>query len=145
MDLLEAGAVIGLGVDGSASGDASNLILEARQAMYLQRLKYGAEVITPERALTWATQGSAQLLGREKHLGQIAADFQADLAFYSLNDVRFSGIHDPIAGLLLCGTDRAEHVMVNGQWVVKDREILNLDLEAVQAAHRQAAKALLAA
>lgn len=81
MDLLEAGAVIGLGVDGSASGDASNLILEARQAMYLQRLKYGAEVITPERALTWATQGSAQLLGREKHLGQIAADFQADLAF----------------------------------------------------------------
>ena len=145
MDLLEAGAVIGLGVDGSASGDASNLILEARQAMYLQRLKYGAEVITPERALTWATQGSAQVLGREKHLGQIAADFQADLAFYSLDDVRFSGIHDPIAGLLLCGADRAEHVMVNGQWVVKDREILNLDLEAVQAAHRQAAKALLAA
>ena len=145
MDLLEAGAVIGLGVDGSASGDASNLILEARQAMYLQRLKYGAEVITPERALTWATQGSAQLLGREKHLGQIAADFQADLAFYSLDDVRFSGIHDPIAGLLLCSADRAEHVMVNGQWVVKDREILNLDLEAVQAAHRQAAKALLAA
>jgi 8-oxoguanine deaminase len=31
------------GVDGSASNDASNMILEARQALYIQRLRYGAE------------------------------------------------------------------------------------------------------
>jgi 8-oxoguanine deaminase len=79
-----------LGVDGSASGDASNLILEARQAMYLQRLKYGAEKITPELALNWATHGSAKILGRGASLGQIAEDYQADLALYKLDDLRFS-------------------------------------------------------
>lgn len=145
IDLMQAGSPLGLGVDGSASGDASNLILEARQGMYLQRLKYGAEIITPELALGWATKGSAQLLGREQHLGQLAVGFQADLACYALDDVKFSGAHDPIAALLLCGADHAEHVMVNGKWVVKNQTLLNIDLDELQAKHRLAAKALLVA
>ena len=145
LDLSAAGAIIGLGVDGSASGDASNLILEARQAMYLQRLKYGAERITPELALSFATTGSAKILGRENHLGQIAPNFQADFAFYDLNDIRFSGSHDPISALLLCGADRAKHVMVNGNWVVKSGEIQGIDLDKLQFEHRLAAQKLLAA
>lgn len=145
LDLLEAGAKIGLGVDGSASGDASNLILEARQAMYLQRLKYGAERITPELALGFATTGSAQLLGREAHLGQLAVGYQADLAFYRLDELRFSGSHDPIAALLLCGADKAQHVMVAGQWRVRDYEIQGVDIEELKYKHRAAAKTLLAA
>src|SRR3546814_20644404 len=64
LELTAAGAPLGLGVDGSASNDASNMILETRQALYIQRLRYGAQAITPERVLGWATQGSAQLLGR---------------------------------------------------------------------------------
>lgn len=145
IDLLQAGAPIGLGVDGSASGDASNLILEARQAMYLQRLKYGAEKITPELALGWGTSGSAALLGRAEHLGQFAVGFRADLACYALDELKFSGSHDPIAALLLCGADRAQHVMVEGKWTVKDQQLLNIDLDKLQAEHRQAAKKLLAA
>jgi 8-oxoguanine deaminase len=145
IDLMDAGAKIGLGVDGSASGDASNLILETRQAMYLQRLKYGAEKITPELALTWGTQGSAQLLGRSNDLGQIAPQYQADLAFYKLDDLKFSGSHDPIAALLLCGADKAEHVMVGGAWRVRDGAIQGVDLEELKFKHRAAAKALLAA
>ncbi|MCU4582823.1 8-oxoguanine deaminase [Acinetobacter gyllenbergii] len=145
LDLMQAGAKVGLGVDGSASGDASNLILEVRQAMYLQRLKYGAERITPELALHWGTHGSAQLLGRGQHLGQFAPEYQADLACYKLDELKFSGSHDPLAALLLCGADKAEHVMVAGQWQVKHGEIQGLDLEELKAKHRAAAKALLAA
>lgn len=145
LDLMQAGAKIGLGVDGSASGDASNLILEARQALYLQRLKYGAEQITPELALSWGTQGSAQLLGRGQDSGQLAPNFQADLACYKLDDLKFSGSHDPIAALLLCGADKAEHVMVAGQWQVKAGQIQGLDLEELKFKHRAVAKALLAA
>lgn len=145
LDLTEAGALIGLGVDGSASGDASNLILEARQAMYLQRLKYGAERITPELALGWATKGSAQILGRAENLGEIAPNYQADFAFYRLDDIKFSGSHDPISALLLCGADRAEHVMIKGEWIVKDRQIQSIDLDQLQFKHREAAKKLLAA
>lgn len=145
LDLMQAGAKVGLGVDGSASGDASNLILEVRQAMYLQRLKYGAERITPELALHWGTHGSAQLLGRGQHLGQFAPNYQADLACYKLDELKFSGSHDPIAALLLCGADKAEHVMVAGQWQVKHGEIQGLDLEELKTKHRAAAKTLLAA
>ncbi|MCU4414702.1 8-oxoguanine deaminase [Acinetobacter sp. WU_MDCI_Axc73] len=145
IDLMQAGANIGLGVDGSASGDASNLILETRQAMYLQRLKYGAERITPELAFGWATQGSAKLLGREHDLGEIAVGHQADFALYKLDELKFSGSHDPIAALLLCGADQAEHVMVGGKWIVKNRELVTIDIEKLQAEHRLAAKKLLAA
>ncbi|WP_303845521.1 8-oxoguanine deaminase [Aeromonas sobria] len=141
LDLEAAGAPVGLGVDGSASNDASNLIQEARQALYLQRLRYGAERITPRKVLEWATRGSAKLLGRGD-LGELLPGKQADLALFKLDDLRFSGSHDPIAALILCGAERADRVMVGGQWKVVDGVIEGLDLEQLIARHKQAAAAL---
>jgi len=143
LELEAAGAPIGLGVDGSASNDASNMILEARQALYLQRLRYGAEKITPELALGWATKGSARLLGRDD-LGQLAVGKQADLALFKLDELRFSGSHDPISALLLCGADRADRVMIGGRWQVIDGQVEGLDVAGLIADHSQAARALLA-
>ncbi|CAK13611.1 8-oxoguanine deaminase [Pseudomonas entomophila] len=143
VDLEAAGAPVGLGVDGSASNDASNMILEARQALYLQRLRYGAELITPERALGWATRGSAQLLGRGD-IGELAVGKQADLALFKLDELRFSGSHDPLSALLLCAADRADRVMVGGQWRVIDGQIEGLDVQGLIADHRQAAAQLIA-
>jgi 8-oxoguanine deaminase len=143
LDLAAAGAPIGLGVDGSASNDASNLILEARQALYLQRLRYGAERITPQLVLGWATQGSARLLGRTD-IGELAVGKQADLALFKLDELRFSGSHDPLSALLLCGADRADRMMIGGQWRVIDGQIEGLDLAQLIADHRQAARELIA-
>lgn len=142
LELEDAGAPLGLGVDGSASNDASNLILEARQALYLQRLRYGAERITPQRVLGWATRGSARLLGRDD-IGELAVGRQADLALFKLDELRFSGSHDPLAALLLCGAERADRVMVGGRWRVIDGRIEGLDLAALIAAHRRAARQLM--
>ena len=141
LELEEAGAVIGLGVDGSASNDGSNMILEARQALLLQRLRYGAEQITPERVLSWATRGSAHVLGR-KDIGELAVGKQADLALFKQDELQFSGSHDPVAALLLCGAHRADRVMVGGQWRVVDGQIEGLDVAGLIADHRQAAKRL---
>lgn len=143
VELEAAGATVGLGVDGSASNDASNMILEARQALYLQRLRYGAEQITPERALGWATRGSAHLLGRSD-IGQLAVGKQADLALFKLDELRFSGSHDPLSALLLCGADRADRVMIGGKWRVIDGQIEGLDVKGLIADHRQAAAQLIA-
>ncbi|MEE2522066.1 8-oxoguanine deaminase [Pseudarthrobacter sp. J75] len=140
LELEDAGAPVGLGVDGSASNDASNMILEARQALYLQRLRYGAEVPV-ERALGWATRGSAAVLGR-RELGQLAPGMQADLALFRLDDLRFSGSHDPLAALLLCAADRADRVMVAGQWRVVDGQIPGLDVAGLIAEHSAAARRL---
>ncbi len=141
LDLEAAGAPVGLGVDGSASNDASNLMQEARQALYLQRLRYGAERITPRKVLEWATRGSAKLLGRGD-LGELLPGKQADLALFKLDDLRFSGSHDPIAALILCGAERADRVMVGGKWRVVDGAIEGLDIEQLIARHKLAAAAL---
>ncbi|MFP5367522.1 MAG: 8-oxoguanine deaminase [Actinomycetes bacterium] len=140
LELEDAGVPVGLGVDGSASNDASNMILEARQALYLQRLRYGADVPV-ERALGWATRGSAAALGRTG-LGQLAPGMQADLALFRLDDLRFSGSHDPVAALLLCAADRADRVMVGGQWRVVDGQIPGLDIAGLIAEHSAAARRL---
>ena len=141
LDLEAAGAPVGLGVDGSASNDASNLMQEARQALYLQRLRYGAERITPRKVLEWATRGSARLLGRGD-LGELLPGKQADLALFKLDDLRFSGSHDPIAALILCGAERADRVMVGGKWRVVDGAIEGLDIKQLIARHKLAAAAL---
>ncbi|SDI73596.1 8-oxoguanine deaminase [Pseudomonas panipatensis] len=140
--LEAAGAPVGLGVDGSASNDASNMILEARQALYLQRLRYGAERVTPALTLGWATKGSAKLLGRSD-IGELAPGKQADLALFKLDELRFSGSHDPLSALLLCGADKADRVMIGGSWRVIDGAVEGLDLKALIAAHTQAARKLI--
>ncbi|MDJ0315442.1 8-oxoguanine deaminase [Arthrobacter sp. H35-D1] len=142
LELEAAGVPVGLGVDGSASNDASNMIQEVRQALYLQRLHYGASVTT-DRALGWATRGSAKVLGRQG-LGELAPGRQADLALFTLDDLRFSGSHDPLAALVLCGADRADRVIVGGKWRVVDGAIPGLDLGDLIARHSAAARRLVA-
>lgn len=141
IELEDAGVPVGLGVDGSASNDSSNLIQEVRQALYLQRLRYGADVPVT-RALGWATLGSARALGRDGELGSIELGKQADLALFTLDELRFSGSHDPVAALVLCGADRADRVMVGGEWRVVDGRIPGLDLDGLISAHSKAARRL---
>ncbi len=119
------------------------MMLEARQALFIQRLRYGAEQITPDKVLGWATRGSARLLGRDD-LGELAVGRQADLALFKLDELRFSGSHDPVSALLLCGADRADRVMVGGRWQVVDGQIEGLDVAGLIADHRQAARDLIA-
>lgn len=139
--LETAGCPVGIGVDGSASNDCSNMIQEVRQAMYLQRLRYGAAGVGHQDALRWATQGSARVLGRND-IGILAPGKQADIALFRLDELRFSGSHDPLAALLLCGAHQADAVMVAGRWRVQHGQLLNADLEALKRQHREAARQL---
>jgi 8-oxoguanine deaminase len=141
LDLEKAGSPVGLGVDGSASSDCSNLIQEVRQAMLLQRLRYGSAGVTHFDAYRWVTKGSAACLGRDD-IGEIVVGKQADLAMFKLDEVRFSGSGDPLAALLLCGAYKADRVMVAGQWRVVDGEVVNLDLAELMVEHGKAAKEL---
>ena len=139
-ELEAAGAPLGLGVDGSASNDSSNMMEAVRHALMIGRLRYGAAAITHLDVLRWATEGSARCLGRDD-VGRIAPGLQADLALFTLDEPRFSGAHDPLAALVLCGAHRADRVMVGGVWRVVDGAPVGLDLAALVAEHRQAARA----
>jgi 8-oxoguanine deaminase len=137
----QAGVKIGIGVDGSASNDGSNLMQEVRAAFLLQRSRYGVKAVSHIDALRWATKGSAACVGRTD-IGEIATGKMADLALFKLDEPRFSGTGDPLAALVLCGAHRADRVMVGGRWIVKDGEIPNLDLGALVKRHSAAAHAL---
>ena len=142
-ELEAAGAVLGLGVDGSASNDASNMMEEVRHALMIGRLRYGAETVTHLDALRWATEGSAALVGRSD-IGKIAVGKQADFALFTLDELRFSGAGDPIAALVLCGAHAADRVMIAGDWRVTDGAPIGVDLARLRAEHGEAAKAFLA-
>ena len=137
----QAGVKIGIGVDGSASNDGSNLMQEVRAAFLLQRSRYGVKAVSHLDALRWATKGSAACVGRTD-IGEIAVGKMADLALFKLDELRFSGSGDPLAALVLCGAHRADRVMVGGRWIVKDGEIPNLDVGALMKRHSAAARAL---
>ena len=137
-----AGVMVGLGVDGSASNNASNLMQEVRAAFLLQRGLNGAAAVSHRDALRWATQGSAACIGRPE-LGRIAVGAAADLALFTLDELRFSGAGDPVAALVLCGAHRADRVMVGGRWVVEDGRIPGLDVPALMRRHG-AARAMVA-
>lgn len=137
----KAGVRVGLGVDGSASNNSSNLIQEVRAALLLQKLQYGAAAVSHADALRWATAGSAACIGRDD-LGTIAPGRQADLAFFRLDELRFAGHADPLAAVVVCGGHRADRVMVAGQWRVVDGAIPGLDVPALIARQQKAAARL---
>jgi 8-oxoguanine deaminase len=137
-ELEAAGVPVGLGVDGSASNDSSNLMEGVRHALMINRLTYDAS-ITHHDVLRWATAGSARCLGRND-IGAIAVGRMADLAFFTLDDLRFSGAGDPLAALVLCGAHRADRVMVGGRWRVVDGQPVGVDVTQLRARHGEAAR-----
>ncbi|WP_421725816.1 8-oxoguanine deaminase [Bauldia sp.] len=141
-ELEEAGSPVGLGVDGSASNDNSNLMESVRHALMINRLTYDAATVTPLDAFRWATEGSARCLGRTD-VGAIAAGMQADLAFYTLDELRFSGAHDPIAALVMCGAYAADRVMIAGKWQVEDGMPIGVDVDRLRFEHGEAARRFL--
>ena len=143
-DLLSAGARVGLGVDGSASNDCSNLMQEVRQALLIGRLRYGAGAVTHDSVLQLATRGSADLLGRPE-LGELRPGAAADLALFDLDEVRFSGHGDPLAALVLCGASRVSDLMIAGSWRVRGGELQDVDMDALMHEHRRIAWSLASA
>jgi len=141
-ELEEAGSPVGLGVDGSASNDNSNLMEGVRHALMINRLTYSAADITHFDAFRWATEGSAACLGRSD-IGEISVGKQADLSFYSLEDLRFSGAGDPLAALVLCGAYEADRVMIAGEWKIVDCMPVHMDIARLRADHGAAARAFL--
>jgi 8-oxoguanine deaminase len=158
------GVRTGLGVDGSASNDGSNLLVEMREAMLLARLKIGllppegpqtvlstsdplraAEWMTARDALEIATIGGAQVLGRDD-IGCLEPGKCADFFTLDLNDVAYAGgLSDPVAAVVFCAPTRARHTVVGGRQIVANGEIVSLDLEPVVAEHNRNAVRLASA
>ncbi len=153
LKMLSKGVKVGLGVDGSASNDGSNLLEEARQAMLVARLKAGLEgaslshesappLMTARQALEIATRGGASVLGR-KDIGSLEAGKCADFVAINLNRLDYAGaLHDPLAAILFCAPVRVDYTVVGGRFVVKRGRMVNIDESDLVRQHNEAAKRL---
>jgi cytosine/adenosine deaminase-related metal-dependent hydrolase len=130
-ELVAAGSPVGLGVDGAASNEPGVLQPEMRQALYLARLRAGrADAFSPAEALALGTAGGAGCLGRPD-LGRLEAGAPADIAVWPGDDL--GDIADPVAGLVLGPDRRVRHLLVGGNIVVSDGQVVGLDLRAARA------------
>jgi len=124
--MQDAGVAVSLGVDGSASNDAGNLIAEARQAMLLQRVVNGADAMSVREALELATRGGANVLGRPD-CGRISIGSRADIAIWDVSGVESAGSWDKSA-LLLSGPTTVRDLFVEGRQVVREGQITTFNL-----------------
>jgi 8-oxoguanine deaminase len=141
--LLNAGARVGLGVDGSASNDSSHMLAEARQAMLLQRVGGDPAALGAREALWLATRGGAAVLGRDD-IGSLAPGMAADVIGFRLDTLGFAGgaVHDPLAALVFCQPPNVELSIINGQLRVSEGQIIGLDLPMLVEAHNRVAREL---
>ncbi|HEY5895184.1 MAG TPA: 8-oxoguanine deaminase [Chthoniobacterales bacterium] len=162
---MAAGVKVGLGVDGSASNDSSNMLLEVRQAMLLARLRLGllppegprklfllsqshparaGEWMTAREALELATLGGAKVLGRND-IGSLEPGKCADFFSLNLHAINYAGaLHDPVAAVVFCAPEKPKYTVINGKVVVKDGEIVTVDMAPVVETHNRCAAQLAA-
>jgi cytosine/adenosine deaminase-related metal-dependent hydrolase len=142
-DLLDAGAPVGLGVDGAASQEASHLGGELRMALYSARLRGGHAALTARESLRIGTMGGARCLGRQDDLGSLEAGKLADVVVWRLDELGHDGIDDKVTALVFGPAAPVELALVGGRPVVERGELVNADAEALTRRARRAHRRLL--
>jgi cytosine/adenosine deaminase-related metal-dependent hydrolase len=129
--LLNAGAPVGLGVDGAASQESGMLVEELRQAVYVSRLRAltGAadRSLDARTALRLATAGGARVLGRQNEIGSLIPGYCADIALWKLDGLGHADITDPVAALVFGSPAPLKLLTVHGEIVVEDGELRTVD------------------
>jgi 8-oxoguanine deaminase len=138
-----AGVKVGLGVDGSASNDSSHMVNEARQALLLARLAGDPAALTARQTLELATVGGAAVLGRDD-IGSLAPGKCADFFALDLRRLDYAGaLHDPVAAVIFCAPQPADYTVINGRFIVKERQLTTVDTGPLIERHNRIAAEML--
>ncbi len=140
-ELVNLNIPVGIGVDGSASNDGSNMWEEIRRAYLLNHLKYADKGLSAYEILKMATKGGARVLGRTD-IGTIEVGKAADLILLDLSDISFGGCHNPLTSIVCCGNSSlVDTTIVNGEVVCKRGELLHINQSEIrEQAHEHAKK-----
>jgi 8-oxoguanine deaminase len=140
-ELLDAGVAVGLGVDGSASNERSDLFFDMKQALLIARARAGPAAMSAREALRLATRGGAHAIGRDD-LGSLEPGRRADLAIWATDGLELGGADDPVAGLVLSGPHRVERLIVAGEDVVRGGSLVRAEATEIAREHRKQAARL---
>ncbi len=130
--MRDAGVRVGLGVDGAASNDGSNMLHEARLACLLARVADSdPAAMAPRTALELATLGGARVLGRDD-IGYLAAGMAADFIALNIDQPQFAGAHwDLVSAVILCQPDQVDYSYINGKKVVDRGRLVTAELDVL--------------
>ena len=137
-ELVDAGVAVGLGADGSASNERSDLGYEVKQALLVARLRGGPRAMTPREALRLATSGGAAVLGRDD-IGSLEPGKRADFAVWATDGLEYGGADDLVAELVLAGPQRVDRLVVGGEDVVRGGSLVRADEGEIAREHRREA------
>ncbi|MCF7823007.1 MAG: 8-oxoguanine deaminase [Candidatus Marinimicrobia bacterium] len=142
-ELIDAGVNVSLGVDGSASNDSGDMLLEMRNAMLLSRLRNQEFWLTARDVLRMATRGGAAVLGRDD-IGEISVGKQADLALFDMSGLsQAGGMSDPVAALVFTTHRKpVEYLIVQGSILLRQGES-GLDEYKLTSEHNRIAETML--
>jgi cytosine/adenosine deaminase-related metal-dependent hydrolase len=138
-ELVAAGTRVGLGVDGSASNERSDLLFEVKQALLVARGRRGPEAMTARDALRLGTRGGAAVLRRDD-IGSLEPGTCADLAIWRTDVLELGGAEDPVAGLVLSAPHRVDRLVVGGEEVVRGGALVRADEATIASEHRAQAR-----
>jgi cytosine/adenosine deaminase-related metal-dependent hydrolase len=138
-ELLDGGVRVGLGVDGSASNERSDLLFEVKQALLVARGRGGPAAMTAREALRLGTRGGAAVLGRDD-IGSLEPGKCADFAVWRTDVLELGGAADLVAGLVLTAPHRVHRLVVGGEDVVRDGELVTADEDEIARTHRAQAR-----
>jgi cytosine/adenosine deaminase-related metal-dependent hydrolase len=138
-ELDAAGVAVGLGVDGSASNERSDLLFEVKQALLVARGRLGPRAMTVRNALWHATRGGAKVLNRGD-IGSLEEGARADIAVWRLDGLELGGADDPVAGIVFSAPHRVDRLYVGGEEVVRDGHLTRADEVEIAKEHRRQAR-----
>lgn len=142
-EMRERGINVGLGVDGSASNDSSDMVGEVRNAMLLQRVARGADALTAREVFRMGTENGAKLLHFDR-VGRLEEGWAADIALFDLHKLEYAGaLSDPLGALIFSGYNHgADYTIVNGEVVVEQGRLTGVEEEEIVAKANSAAERL---
>ncbi|MDQ8187764.1 amidohydrolase family protein [Pelagicoccus sp. SDUM812002] len=137
-ELIKQGIKVGVGVDGSASNDSGHMLAELRQAMYLARVRYGAEAMSALDTIDLGTWRAAALIGRED-VGKIETGLCADFALFPSEELYSNGAENVVDALLICHARQVSELIVGGSVRIENGQFVEIDLIELQTEHKERA------
>lgn len=133
VDLRNAGIPVGLGSDGAVSNNTLDLFEAMRLTALMQKDRaHNPEILTVAEALAIATRDSARVVGLGSQIGAVEPGYLADLIVVDLNGLHHQPLHSVTASLVYNAmASDVLHSIVNGQVVMRDREIKTVDIPTV--------------
>lgn len=133
--LLARGVNVALGTDSAASNNSLNMFTEMQSAALLAKLNSGdATALPAKEALAMATIRGARALGIDETVGSIEVGKAADVIAVDLSGPETQPLHNPLSQLVYaCNGSQVTHSWINGQMVMDNRKLTQIDANALTA------------